>query len=47
MIAADGDGLVNPGHAIWGLGTVYADRPLRHRWLSNRVHGLGGGNGFV
>jgi hypothetical protein len=26
---------------------LYGDRPLRHRWFSNRVHDLGGGNGSL
>jgi hypothetical protein len=27
--------------------TLYADYPLRHCFFSNRVHGLGGGNGSL
>jgi hypothetical protein len=26
---------------------LYADHPLCHRWVSNRVHGLGGANGSL
>jgi hypothetical protein len=26
---------------------LYGDRPLRQRWFFNRVHDLGGGNGFL
>jgi len=43
MIAEDGGGLVKSPVILLGLGDHYADRPLRHHWLSNRVHDLGGG----